>query len=367
MNTGLTDDTFVTVLLCAGIGAQRDVAPPLTTTEWNDLGRRLVRANWRPGDVLRWGGAAATSALELDAALGERIDTLLAQTVPVAAEIDRMATAGIRVLSRADDGYAATLRSRLKAQCPPLLFYAGPLELLGSGGIAVVGSRNVDEAGASFARAVGAATARSGATTISGAARGVDREGMFGALEAGGVAVGVMPDGLSRALRSPDVRLHVANDSLLMISPFRPDARFEVWRAMGRNKVIYALAEASVVVSCDEGRGGTWTGALENLKHDWSPLFVRCGESAPSGNIRLAALGALPLSQEEIEAVDDDLLAELLRRAELAETPPTTQQALANVPAPTSPRGVRTQAPVSGDESLLAPDMSASDGQLSLL
>ena len=211
------------------------------------------------------------------------------------------------------------MRSRLKAQSPPLLFYAGPLELLGSGGIAVVGSRNVDEDGAAFARAVGAATARAGATTISGAARGVDREGMFGALEAGGVAIGVMPDGLSRALRSPDVRAHVANDSLLMISPFRPDARFEVWRAMNRNKVIYALADASVVVSCEEGRGGTWTGALENLKHDWSPLFVRSGESAPSGNARLTALGALPLSLEEIEAADRDLPAELLRRADAAE------------------------------------------------
>ena len=107
MSTGLPDDTFATVLLCAGIGAKRDVALPLTTSEWNDLGRRMVRANWRPADVPRWGAAAATSALDLDEALAERIGKLLAQTVPVAAEIERMAAAGIHVVSRADDGYAA--------------------------------------------------------------------------------------------------------------------------------------------------------------------------------------------------------------------------------------------------------------------
>lgn len=370
MIPGLSDDTFATVLLCAGIGSKRELVSPLTLTEWNDLGRRLVRANWRPGDLLRWGAEAATSTLDLDLALAGRIGALLALTVPVAAEIDRLAAAGIRIVSRADDAYAARLRTRLKAQCPPLLFFAGPLDLLSNGGVAIVGSRNVDEEGAAFARSVGAAAAREGATTISGAARGVDREGMFGALEAGGLAIGVMPDGLLRALRAPDVRAHVANETLLMISPFRPDARFEVWRAMGRNKVIYALADASVVVSSDEGKGGTWTGALENLKHDWSPLFVRTGGNTPPGNDRLVTLGALSLSQEDVDSANGNLLADLEQRAEQAdmhESPAPMQTALTDVPATTSTSDHRHEADNADNDALKVSSSHSSDGQLLLL
>lgn len=370
MNSGLSDDTFATVLLCSGIGSKRDASPPLTLSEWNDLGRRLLQANWRPGDLLRWGTAAATSALDLDLTLAERIDALLALTVPVAAEIDKLASAGIHVVSRADDTYASRLRSRLQAQCPPLLFFAGPFELLNNGGVAIVGSRDVDEAGASFARSVGAAAAREGAITISGAARGVDREGMFGALDVGGLAIGVMPDGLLRALRSPDVRAHVANDALLMISPFRPDARFEVWRAMGRNKVIYALADATIVVSSDVGKGGTWTGALENLKHDWSPLFVRTGVNAPPGNDRLVTLGALSLSQEDVDAANGNLLADLKHRAEQADIHAAfspTQATLTDVPSSATPGALSRSAASPGDNAIAVSSSHPSDGQLSLL
>jgi predicted Rossmann fold nucleotide-binding protein DprA/Smf involved in DNA uptake len=298
----LSDDTLATVLLCGGLGAQKSSTSPLSQKEWNSLVRSLMRASWRPGDVLRWGADAAREALGLDESAATRLDALLGHAVAVAAEIERLGASGIAILSRGDEAYPSRWRSRLREQSPPLVFVAGTVSLLERGGIAVIGSREVDEAGAAFARAVGRAAASAGSVTISGGARGVDREAMFGGLESGGESVGIVPDGLARTLRSPEVRLWVAEGQLTLASPSRPDAGFKVWRAMDRNKLIYALADAAIVVSSDESRGGTWAGAIENLTHDWTPLFVRDGDEIPSGNRRLIERGALPLGAPELES-----------------------------------------------------------------
>ncbi len=333
ISSPLTDDTLATVLICGGLGSKGDSSTPLSLKEWNGLVRSLVRANWRPGDLLRWGIAAARDALGLDDQLSSRLDALLGRAVIVATEIERLGSAGIQILSRADDAYPARWRSRLREQSPPLIYVAGPVLLLERGGIAAVGSREVDEAGAAFARAVGQAAARACIPTISGGARGVDREAMFGSLETAGEAVGIMPDGLGRALRAPDVRQWVADGQLTLASPHPPNSKFEVWKAMGRNKLIYALADVSVVISSDAGRGGTWAGATENLRHDWSPLFVRDGSDVPDGNRQLIGLGALPLDAATLEASSNgDILVRLLDRVDeaLAGSDRPAQQPLLN-------------------------------------
>ena len=313
----LSDDTLATVLLCAGLGGKRGAASPLTQAEWNALARALMHANWRPGDLLCWGVDAARGALDIEPAAAERLEILLGQAVIAATELERLAQAGIRVLARADEAYPSRWRSRLREQSPPLLFVAGPISLLERGGIAAVGSRQVDEDGAAFARHAGAAAARAETPVISGGARGVDREAMFGALDSGGEAIGILADGLSRTLRSPDVRRMVAEEQLVLASPHRPDAHFEVWRAMGRNKLIYALADAAIVISSDADRGGTWAGATENLRHDWCPLFVRNGTDVPEGNRRLLKLGALPIDDQDLASPNGhSLLASLLARAD---------------------------------------------------
>jgi predicted Rossmann fold nucleotide-binding protein DprA/Smf involved in DNA uptake len=64
---------------------------------------------------------------------------------------------------------------------------------------------------------------------------------------------------------------------------------------MGRNKLIYAMADYGVVVSAEYKKGGTWTGAEEELKRENSrTIFVRLGNNAPPGNSKLLDLGATP-------------------------------------------------------------------------
>lgn len=62
---------------------------------------------------------------------------------------------------------------------------------------------------------------------------------------------------------------------------------------MGRNKLVYALSKATVVVASSEGSGGTWAGAVEALEKGYCPVLVR-PESEGAGT--LVARGAAKLS-----------------------------------------------------------------------
>jgi predicted Rossmann fold nucleotide-binding protein DprA/Smf involved in DNA uptake len=189
------------------------------------------------------------------------------------------------------------------------LFGAGDLQLFKRRGVAVVGSRNIDETGTDFAKLVGHRAVASKMAVVSGGARGTDRIAMDAALEVDGVSLGVLADSLEATIRKSDVRDPVLEGRLLLATPYAPTAGFSVGGAMGRNKLIYGLADFGVVVSSDFKTGGTWGGAVECLKAGWCPVIVREGKDVPKGNEELVKLGAVKLSREKLEASGN--LAEL--------------------------------------------------------
>src|SRR3989475_6393485 len=206
-------------------------------------------------------------------------------------------------MTRVDDAYPARIRKTLKHQAAPVLFGAGELTIFHQSMIAVVGSRNLEESGAAFARHLGAICARASVTVVSGGARGTDRISMQAGLDSGGHAAGVLADSLSKSIRQPDVRELVADGRLVLLTPYRPDNGFSVGAAMGRNKIIYGAADYAAVVSSDYQKGGTWAGAVEALKNDWCPVFMRSGADVGKGNNELINKGALPLDEAELERV----------------------------------------------------------------
>jgi predicted Rossmann fold nucleotide-binding protein DprA/Smf involved in DNA uptake len=117
---------------------------------------------------------------------------------------------------------------------------------------------------------------------------------MGAALEAGGPVIGVLAENLLKKSVARDARPALADGRLLLLSPYHPEARFTVGTAMGRNKLIYAMADYGLVVSTAAGSGGTWAGATEELKREVSrPVFVRTAAGAPSGNRKLLEFGAV--------------------------------------------------------------------------
>lgn len=332
----LTPDSQVVLLLCSTLGLQRTASAPkpLSRSEWNDLARTIGgSALRRPGALLGLTGASIQQALGVPVSVADRLAVLMSRGGQLSIEVERLQALGIWVLTRADDNYPVRLRERLKAQAPPVLFGAGPAGLLNSKGVAIVGSRNVDNAGALFASTLGQWCAASDLTVISGGARGVDRLAMDGALGAGGSAVAVLADSLDEAIRKRETREHVVAGRLTLVTPLHPSVKFTVAAAMGRNKLIYGLASWAVVVASDMERGGTWAGAIENLRAQWVPLFVRDEHDAPPGNRALLERGARALTLEHVtrdaaswfESNQGEAAASLVREVPIAYAPESAQ------------------------------------------
>jgi predicted Rossmann fold nucleotide-binding protein DprA/Smf involved in DNA uptake len=60
---------------------------------------------------------------------------------------------------------------------------------------------------------------------------------------------------------------------------------------MERNKLIYALADAAVVVASSDEQGGTWAGAVEALRQGQIPIYVKTTGEISTGNRKLIEAG----------------------------------------------------------------------------
>ncbi len=283
-------DSLSLLLLCSQLGLDDDSVKPLTLREWNPLVRKMQAASLRPSDLPALSESDLRSKLDLDPDLLTRISYLLSRDLRP--HLSRLASLGIFPLTRADSDYPEKYRQRLKDSAPAVLFYAGEKALLGQPGIAVVGSRHLDEAGQECAKFVGNACGLSGQVLYSGGAKGVDTLSMDAALEARGTAVGVLADSLEKQVKVRKEAL--SRGDLCLVTPYSPNAGFSVGAAMGRNRLIYCLADYAIVVASDAETGGTWAGATETLKNHWIPVFVLEHEQMPEGNKMLLQKGALP-------------------------------------------------------------------------
>jgi predicted Rossmann fold nucleotide-binding protein DprA/Smf involved in DNA uptake len=229
---------------------------------------------------------------------------------------------GLWIISRSDKAYPSRLKKQLGQTAPPIFYGVGQPTLLQKGGIAVVGSRDVDKQIVDFTKIIAKKSAQQRMTVISGGARGVDTEAMLTALVHGGTAVGVLADSLTRAAITGKYRDALREERLVLISAFDPDAGFNVGNAMARNKYIYALSDWSVVVNSSYKEGGTWAGATENLKAQWVPLFVRQDEPISLGNQHLINQGAIAIDKKTLQETTDLRL----QMSQLSETPPVVKE-----------------------------------------
>ena len=308
MTARLNPDAQAIALVCSGLGPRgAGSVKSLTPTEWHEVSLSMRKSDpeMRPGHLLGMTADDLRDRLDLPTEMTGRLAALLSRGGQLAFAVEHLSNRGIWLLTRADDDYPKFLKDRLRATSPPVLYCSGARGLLAADALAVVGSRDVDDAGITFARSLGARCAQQGVAVVSGAARGVDWTAMTGALGAGGNAVGVLADPLERLIRRQDLRRALADEQLLLLTSFHPSARWHAGNAMRRNRLIYALSRAAVVVASAKGSGGTWTGALENLKQRWVPLFVR--DDASPGSRGLVAHGARPLRKGEPPAKVRDL------------------------------------------------------------
>ena len=296
MSVELSSNAQAILLLTAPliVGRNRPSIKPLTASEYRDLARRLRKMKRQPADFLDPGSMNQLSEWDLDLDTG-RLFQLLGRGFLLAQAMERWQSRAIWVLSRADTGYPLRLKKRLGEDSPPILYGCGDSSILGTGGLAVVGSRSLTDMLIEDTEAIGRLTAEAHQTLVSGGAKGTDQAAMRGALESGGCVVGVLGDSLDRAVVRREYRDALMSGRMTLTCPYDPAARFQVGHAMQRNKLIYALADAALVVNADYGKGGTWTGAVEQLdKLKLVPIYVRSTGECEKGLDGLRERGAIP-------------------------------------------------------------------------
>ena len=192
--------------------------------------------------------------------------------------------ADVAVITRLDALVPQRLREQLGARCPAALVCRGDLRRWQRPCISVVGSRHLASPGAQFAAQAGRLAAREGFTLCSGDAMGADRTAQEACLRGGG-SVLIFP--------ATELVYCPARENVLYAAEGGFELGFSAQRALGRNRFIHAMGEKTLVAQTGFGKGGTWSGSLDNLQHEYSPLFVFDDKS--EGAQALCARGATPV------------------------------------------------------------------------
>jgi DNA processing protein len=191
------------------------------------------------------------------------------------------------------------------ANPPDRLFVRSPVAaerlavLLAPPLVAIVGSRNASAAGVAFARRLAGELAASGVGVVSGLARGIDAGAHEGALERGGRTVAVLGCGIDRDYPAATIPLarRIATEGAVLseYSPGTPPAPF---RFPERNRIVAALADATIVIEAAARSGALITARLAlDLGRDVLAVPGAPWTTGSGGTNALLKDGALALTE----------------------------------------------------------------------
>jgi DNA processing protein len=202
------------------------------------------------------------NAFDLNAAgLDKRaLDNLLTarKQLDLDAELEKIARAGVRVLTLDDSSYPRLLKQIDGA--PFVLYVKGELGPDDDWAIAVVGTRRATAYGREVTRRIVTDLARSHVTIVSGLARGIDAEAHRAALDAGGRTLAVLGCGVDIVYPPEHKKLAeqiIARGALISEYPLgtQPDAG----NFPPRNRIISGLALGTLIVEGDSVTGARIT------------------------------------------------------------------------------------------------------------
>lgn len=291
----MTQDSNAILTLCSHICVGEGVHP-LEPKEYSDLAKLLTLANKTPKDLFAFSAEDFSAVLHFDQAQITRFRRLLDRNASLNFELAQYQNMGIEVVTRGDVNYPKALKKKLANGCPPIFYCAGDLSLLNRQFVGYVGARTIAQEDLDFTIQTVRKTVALGYGVVSGGAKGIDTISGTEALLNDGVCVEYLSDSLLKKLKKSDIIQKIQQGKLLLLSATKPDAPFNVGVAMMRNRYIYAQSAGTVVVRSDLNKGGTWTGANENLKNGWSTTL--CRDHPYPGNQALIKMGAIPIHED---------------------------------------------------------------------
>lgn len=202
----------------------------------------------------------AIEALPDLAKRGGRTKPLIAVALTqVEREYQALKKFGGDILCAGEAGYPVSLAAIDDA--PPVITYTGDIKLLGNACVGIVGSRNASLNGRKFTEKLARDLGASGASVISGLARGIDTSAHAGSLETGTVAV--LGGGLDIIYppENKDLYAQIREKGLVLAeSPFGQQPFAQSFPR--RNRIISGLSQGVVVVEATFKSGSLITARM---------------------------------------------------------------------------------------------------------
>lgn len=230
-------------------------------------------------------------ALGCNTAFARRVVNLLSQEEQLSWYVKSGVEQNCAPLTRLSEQYPDRLRKVLGLDAPGTLWTKGNRDILNTPTMSVVGSRDLRPENFTFARELGRQAALQGYTLVSGNARGADRAAQDSCLEHGGKVISIVADALYSRPEQENV-LYVSEEGF--------DLSFSAARALQRNRIIHSFSCKTFVVQCSLGKGGTWNGTENNLRHGWSQVV--CFDDGSDACRELECMGAM---LTELDALSD--------------------------------------------------------------
>ena len=326
-----SDNDLVTLLLCTNIGMRNNNSVPLTDTVYSSLARSLFNQGKQPKDLFRMSSRDILCLIKDNSELFKklkienlemRIPELLKRHQQLFLELGTLEREGIKIVTRANrEIYPEVLIKKFNAAkivLPPVIYYAGDLNLIGKHKtLAVVGSRDLtaDITAEKFTNEIVSKAIDADYSISSGGAKGIDITSEKATIDNSGRAIICVADSLIKRIKRPEIRHMIMDGDGVYMSLSHPKSTFKAFNAMNRNKIIYAVSDYAIVISCDyktkivrgkevidNSKGGTWVGCHECVDKALSTLLCRSnGNFTPRGNQEIInTLDCIEIKEKEL-------------------------------------------------------------------
>ena len=254
------------------------------------------------------------------------ITNLLAarKTLDLQSELDRLAAAGVTLLTWDSPDYPINLRNIYDP--PPVIYVRGELAPEDDWAVALVGTRRATVYGKEAARQLATDLVHNGVTVVSGLAAGIDSVAHQAALDAGGRTIAVLGSGVDVIYPAQNQRLaaQIMQQGAL-VSEYPLGVQPERSNFPPRNRIISGLSLGVIVVEA-----GARSGAL--ITADFAGEQGRDVFAVPGSIFQRSCEGANRLIQDgarPVLSVTDVLeelnLAQVAQQAEVRAVVPTTE------------------------------------------
>ena len=174
------------------------------------------------------------------------------------AELERLEQAGVQALTWDGPDYPPRLKETY--DLPPVLYVKGALLPEDQRSVTIVGTRRATAYGRQAASDLATVLARSGATIVSGLARGIDAIAHRSTLDAGGRTIAVLASGLD--VIYPPEHASLASQILesgALVSEHPVGVRPEAKNFPRRNRIMSGMTLGTLVIEAPTGSGAIWT------------------------------------------------------------------------------------------------------------